>query len=188
MAFGDFTFPEVQHDLGLNLNEADLFSQVPALSPREVFAATIAEGAMVALAINTEKAKSEFIVAPILLELRHLLGGAIGLFSGVELDVDSARGLNGICDFILTKGPSQFVLSAPLVTIVEAKNDNLRNGLGQCIAAMFAAVEMYNLKISQADARCVRGRHNRKPLLKFLGPDGGDTDSGSQGILHRQRG
>ncbi len=145
MAFSDFTFPEVQHDLGLDVNEADLYSQVSALSPRAEFAATIAEGATVALAINTEKAKSEFIIAPILLELRHLLGGAVGLFSGVELDVDSARGLNGNCDFILTKEPRQFVLSAPLVTIVEAKNDNLRNGLGQCIAAMYAA-ELYNQK------------------------------------------
>jgi hypothetical protein len=166
MAFGDFTFPEVQHDLGLILTEADLFSQVPALLPREGFAATVAEGATVALAINTEKAKSEFIIAPILLELRHLLGGAVGLFSGVELDVDSARGLNGICDFILTRGPSQFVLSAPLVTIVEAKNDNLRNGLGQCIAAMCAA-ELYNQK-SDKPMPAVYGVVTTGSAWKFL--------------------
>ena len=33
------------------------------------------------------------------------------------------------------------VLTAPLIAIVEAKNDNIHNGLGQCIAAMFAAWE-----------------------------------------------
>ena len=143
MAFGDFTFPQVHQDLGLTVHEADLFSQVPALPPREDFLVTLADGATVALAINTEKAKSEFIIAPLLLELRRLMGGAVGLFSGVELDGDSTKGLNGICDFILSKGTRQFIFSAPLVAIVEAKNDNLRNGLGQCIAAMYAA-ELYN--------------------------------------------
>jgi len=103
MAFGDFAFPEVHQDLGLTVLEADLFSQVPAIVPRDDFLATLAEGATLALAINTEKAKSEFIIAPLLLELRRLMGGAIGLFSGVELDVDAAKGLNGVCDFILTK-------------------------------------------------------------------------------------
>ena len=55
------------------------------------------------------------------------------------MDGDAARGLNGVCDFILTKSPLQHVLTAPFVTIIEAKNDNLRNGLGQCIASMVAA-------------------------------------------------
>jgi hypothetical protein len=143
MAFGDFAFPQVHQDLGLTVLERDLFSQVPALSLRDDFLTTLTDGATVALATNTEKAKSEFIIAPLLLELRRLMGGAVGLFSGVELDVDATQGLNGICDFILTKETHQFILRAPLVAIVEAKNDNLRNGLGQCIAAMYAA-ELYN--------------------------------------------
>lgn len=36
-------------------------------------------------------------------------------------------------------------MNAPLVMIVEAKNDNLRNGLGQCIASMVAA-RLFNEK------------------------------------------
>ena len=143
MAFADFAFPQVGLDLGLSIQEADLFSAVAALPLREEFLAALAEGADVALAINTEKAKSEFIIAPLLLELRRMMGGAIGLFSGVELEGDPDKGLNGICDFILTKEPHQFFLRAPLVAIVEAKNDNLRNGLGQVIAATYAA-ELYN--------------------------------------------
>ena len=143
MAFADFTFPQVQQLLGLEVNEADLFSPLPAVPLREDFVATLTENAAIALAVNTEKAKSEFIIAPVLLELRRLLEGAVGLFSGVALDVDPGKGLTGVCDFILTKATRQFVLSAPLVTIVEAKNDNLRNGLGQCIAEMYAAA-LYN--------------------------------------------
>lgn len=90
------------------------------------------EGATIALAVNTEKAKSECIIAPVLLELRRLLGGAVGLFSGVALEVDPSRGLTGVCDFLLTKAARQFLLSAPVVAVVEAQNDNLRTGLGQC--------------------------------------------------------
>jgi hypothetical protein len=139
MAFRDFSFPQVMADLGLTINEADLFPKVAALSLREDFAAAVTEGAQLALAVNTEKAKSEFIIAPILLELRRMMGGQFGLFSGIELNADPSRGLNGVCDFIITRRAQQFILTTPLIAIVEAKNDNLRNGLGQCIAAMVAA-------------------------------------------------
>ena len=149
MAFAEFTFPQVQQALGLAVEEADLFSPVPAVQLREDFVAVLTDGAAIALAINTEKGKSEFIIAPVLLELRRLLGGAVGLFSGVALDVDPGKGLTGACDFILTKATGQFILSAPLVTVVEAKNDNLRNGLGQCIAEMYAAA-LYNQREGSA--------------------------------------
>jgi hypothetical protein len=142
MAFRDFSFPEVQQAFGLTLAEADLFGSVPGLDLPAEFIAWMRSGIDLALAINTEKARSEFIIAPVLLELKRLLGGSFGLFSGVDLNVDAARGLNGFCDFLLTKSPLQSVVTAPVVAIVEAKNDNLRNGLGQCIAAMVAAQEL----------------------------------------------
>lgn len=170
MAFGDFTFPQVQQDLGLAVDEADLFSPVPAIPLREDFVATIMDGATIALAVNTEKAKSEFIIAPVLLEVRRLCGGAIGLFSGVALDVDPAKGLNGVCDFILTKTARQFILSAPVVTVVEAKNDNLRNGLGQCIAATYAA-ELYNQR-AESPVPAVFGVVTTGSAWKFLRLDG----------------
>jgi hypothetical protein len=141
MAFRDFAFPEVQQALGLTLSEADLFSGVPALELPASFTERMRSDIALALAINTEKARSEFIIAPVLAELRRLLGGRFGLFSGVEFDVDASRGLNGYCDFILTRSPLQSVLSAPVVAIAEAKDDNLRTGMGQCIAAMVAAWE-----------------------------------------------
>src|SRR5947209_15153092 len=139
MAFQNFSFPQVIQDLGLSLFDADLFSQIPAAPVRPDWYAQVIEGANLASAINTEKARSEFVIAPVLLELRRLHPGHLGLFSGIELDADASRGLNGVCDFIITRSPRQHVLSAPLITINEAKNDNLRGGLGQCIAAMAAA-------------------------------------------------
>jgi hypothetical protein len=139
MAFQNFSFPQVAQDLGLTLADADLFSQIPAAPVRPDFVAQVLEGANLASAINTEKARSEFVIAPVLFELRRLHAGHLGLFSGIELDADPGRGLNGVCDFVITKSPRQHVVTAPLITIIEAKNDNLRGGLGQCIAAMCAA-------------------------------------------------
>lgn len=166
MAFRDFGFPEVQHALGLTLAEADLFSTVP---PRELpaeFVERMQAGVDLALAVNTEKARSEFIIAPLLLELRRCLAGRFGLFSGVEFNVDASRGLNGYCDFILTRSPLQSVLTAPVLAIAEAKNDNLRTGLGQCIAAMVAARE-FNAQ-SSADVPTIHGAVTTGGAWKFL--------------------
>ncbi len=166
MAFNDFGFPEVQQALGLNLAEADLFSRVPAMPLSSAFTERLRGDVALALAINTEKARSEFIIAPLLSELRRLLGNSFGLFSGVQFDVDASRGLNGYCDFILTRSPLQSVLTAPVVAIAEAKNDNLRNGLGQCIAGMVAARE-FNTK-SAAAVACVYGVVTTGSAWKFL--------------------
>src|SRR5207244_6241392 len=97
------------------------------------------EGANLAGAINTEKARSEFAIAPVLFELRRRHHGAFALFSGVELNADPGRGLNGVCDFLISRSPLQHVVGVPILTVVAAKNENLRTGLGQCIAAMVAA-------------------------------------------------
>src|SRR5258707_1165331 len=105
MAFQNFSFPQVIHDLGLTLADADLFTLIPPAPVRPDFLALVMEGANLATAINTEKARSEFVVAPVLFELRRLHPGHCALFSGVELVGDASRGLNGICDFVITKSP-----------------------------------------------------------------------------------
>lgn len=171
MAFRDFTFPEVQTALGLTLAEADLFGDVAPLTLSAEFAERMRAGVDLALAVNTEKARSEFIIAPVLLELRRLLDGRFALFSGVEFDVDAARGLNGYCDFILSRSPLQSVLTAPVVAIAEAKNDNLRTGLGQCIAAMVAAREF---NASADDVPAVHGVVTTGAAWKFLRLAGAD--------------
>src|SRR4051794_36484703 len=119
MAFGDFTFPKVQHDLGLTGDDSNLFDTIPATTVRAELKAQLELGSTVALSINTEKARSEFMIAPVLLELRRLAGDRLGLFSGVPLDADPERGLNGICDFVLTTSGRQLVMQSPRVAIVE---------------------------------------------------------------------
>jgi hypothetical protein len=59
------------------------------------------------------------------------------------LDVDPARRLLGDCDFILALSDPVPRLRAPLLTVVEAKKNDIESGLGQCVAQMVAA-RIYN--------------------------------------------
>jgi hypothetical protein len=57
----------------------------------------------------------------------------------VEFNVDDAAGLNGVCDFLLSRSPQLLYIEAPVLCMVEAKKDNIAEGLGQCGAEMLAA-------------------------------------------------
>src|SRR5262245_58312343 len=116
MAYRDFSYPKVLEQLSLSLQEADLASGASPLSVCKEFAAFLQGGlaiAVGALGVCTEKAKSEFIVAPVLIELRRAMDRRFSVFSGMELNVNKARKLNGACDFILTKGENQHLREAP---------------------------------------------------------------------------
>ncbi len=145
MAYHEFTIEQVQNRLGVTIEDGYLFSSIAEVPLTADFLDVLKRGSTLALAVNTEKAKAEFIIAPILLEVKAQLHDAISIFSGVDFNIDAERGLNGVCDFIISKNRRQHVLAAPVITIVEAKNDNLRNGVGQCVAEMVAA-QAFNLR------------------------------------------
>jgi hypothetical protein len=143
MPYHKFTIDKVQDQLNLIVNEEDLFDAVAEYPLEENFISFLNKGIKLATSIGTEKAKSEFIVAPLLLELKTLFYQNISVFSGTELNIDKSKGLNGVCDFIIAKDNQQYVLNSPVITIVEAKNDNIGYGLGQCMAEMYAS-QLYN--------------------------------------------
>jgi hypothetical protein len=87
-------------------------------------------------------------VAPILLAVRELSGERVAILSGQRLDVDPGRRLLGECDFILALSDPLPRLRAPLLTVVEAKKNDIEAGLGQCVAQMVAA-QLYNEKSGQ---------------------------------------
>lgn len=140
MAYSDFTVQEVVRRFQLVLDEThDLFSPVVDLPPSALLRETLAENVPLALAIQTEKARSELIITPILVEVRRHLDRTISLFSGVDFTVDPAQGLNGVCDYIISQSREQLYIQAPVIAIVEAKNENIKAGIGQCTAALVAA-------------------------------------------------
>ncbi len=137
MSYSDFTLEAVERLFGVVTQEAALFPDAPAAPVPEWLPAWLARGTR--LALISEKARSEFIVVPILLAARELSGDQFAIFSGQRLDVDPEQGLVGECDFILAVGPAVPPLHAPVMTVVEAKKNDIEVGLGQCIAQMVAA-------------------------------------------------
>ncbi|MBM3484778.1 MAG: hypothetical protein FJX66_15985 [Alphaproteobacteria bacterium] len=91
----------------------------------------------------SEKARGEFIVAPILIECRDRVKPGINIFSGITLEADKENGLYGECDFILARSASRYALQSPLMLILEAKKHDIDEELPQCAAQMLAALR-YN--------------------------------------------
>ena len=144
MAYSDFKLSNVSKIFELTITESSqLLADVPEIEASELLTTILKENIDLAVSINTEKARSEMIIAPILLEIRRKLNYQISLFSGIEFNVDPGKGLNGFCDFLMSNSQEQLFICTPILAIVEAKNDNLKAGLGQCIAEMVAA-QLFN--------------------------------------------
>ena len=145
MAYSDFTtLAKVRESFNLTVEEPlDLFGDIPEVQPSSYLQTTLTENLSLATAINTEKARAELIIAPILLEVRRYFNFKVGFFSGSEFNVDIESGLNGYCDYILTASKDSYEIRAPVITLTEAKNESIKSGLGQCIAEMVAA-QLFN--------------------------------------------
>ena len=133
MAFADFTYPEVFAQLGLTFdNAADLFPGVPPVPASPVLREWLPITVPLASTLSTEKARSEWMVAPVLADFWSRYRGRIGLYSGVTFNADPAAGLNGWCDYLVTRSPQQMVVVAPPVLVAfEAKNESIVGGLGR---------------------------------------------------------
>ncbi|MHC5725520.1 MAG: hypothetical protein ACYTXY_15555 [Nostoc sp.] len=144
MAYSDFKLIEVIDYFGLVISESSgLFANVQEQECSDLLSTILQENVDLAVAISTEKARSEMIISPILLEIRRKFNYEISFFSGVDFTVDSQRGLNGFCDFILSLSSEQLLVRSPVIVLVESRNENLRSSLAQCIAEMVAA-QLFN--------------------------------------------
>ena len=147
MPYSEFSLQTVADRFALTVEvQTGRFAGIaPLASVSPLLQTLLLEQVPLALAINTEKARSEMIVVNVLTEGRRQLPGQVSIFSGVELDIDKTESLNGYCDFLISLSPQQMMVSAPIVTLVEAKNDNLPSAWGQCAAELIAA-QRFNLR------------------------------------------
>ena len=140
MPYRQFKLENIKRELGIQLKDrASLFGDIPPVEFSPLLTQLLAKYSPLAIAIGTEKSKSEFIIAPILFELKEQLAGQDIIISGKEFNVEPEKGLSGFCDFLISRSPEQLLIQSPVVTVVEAKNDNISSGIGQCIAEMVAA-------------------------------------------------
>ncbi len=152
MPYSNFSLSTVIKQFSLVLNDKhDLFADIPEVQPSAYLDFTLKYNLPLASEINTEKSRSEMIIAPILLEVRRLTNDKISLFSGREFNVEPEQGLNGVCDFLIGISESQLIITAPVIIIVESKKEDIMSGLGQCVAAMIAAQKFNQQEQSQIE-------------------------------------
>ncbi len=173
MAYSDFSLTKFRKTFNITIDEeTNLFGSVEPIEISEKLTSTLEETTELALAINTEKARSEMIITPILLELRPKANYQISLFSGTDFNVDVEKGLNSYCDFVISRAREQLTINAPVVIIVEAKNENIKGGLGQCAAGMLAA-QLFNEQEGNG-IKTVYGAVTTGDIWKFLKLEGTD--------------
>ncbi len=136
MAYRQFKMPQLKREFGLREKKARIFENVAPIEPSKWLQMTLRAGQEMQLI--TEKAKSEFVVAPMLMELCLRSNKAFSVFSGVTLKVDTKRNLNGECDFLLSSQDT-IELESAVFALVEAKNGLIDEGIPQCAAQMLAA-------------------------------------------------
>jgi len=138
MAYSDFTLKDLKVKFGIENKVQNLFSTLPPFAVSE----DLKEDLRLAktLPVRSEKAKSELIVMPILIELMKQNEQFFTIYSGDTLIADRNNGLAGECDFILAKNTGTFDINTPIITVVEAKKNDVDIGIPQCAAQMVGAM------------------------------------------------
>ncbi|MEM9927649.1 MAG: hypothetical protein AAF915_28635 [Cyanobacteria bacterium P01_D01_bin.50] len=122
MPYTDFSLRKVKQDFNLTIVEKNTFlNNIHPQEPSSFLATFIAKYLPLALALNTEKARSQMLICPILLEVKEICASSISLFSGNDFTVDTSVGLSGVCDFLISLSSEQLFVEAPAVVVVEAK-------------------------------------------------------------------
>lgn len=145
MAYRDFNFARIKDDFGITTIYRKLFENIESVEPSQKLKADLES--IVDMPMSTEKLISEALVFPILQEIRLNNRAILRLFSGENLNADKKRGLNGECDFIITKDPEIIELHTPIISIVEAKKGIVDDpkSLAQATAQMIGA-RVFNQK------------------------------------------
>jgi hypothetical protein len=177
MTYCDFTLELLRRNFGLKVRDAALFDDIGRISASDWLNTSLRLGSD--LRFSSEKARSEFVVAPVLLACRNLLAEKFHIFSGIRLDADANRGLKGECDFVIARTTSAYSLQAPLMVILEAKKNDIEEGVPQCAAQMLGA-RIYNEQ-DGLSLPFVYGCVTTGELWQFMKLDGPDL------LLHPNR-
>lgn len=167
MAYSDFTSLDQLVSLGISTpRPVEKLIDFEPIAPTAFLKEALHRFVPLATAINTEKARSEYLIAPILSEI-VTINPKISLFSGKNFTVDPSLGLNGFVDFLITANPDKLMIKAPVITVIEAKNENINEGLAQCIATMYAAY-LSNRRDPNIGAKTVYGTVTTGQVWRFL--------------------
>lgn len=159
MGYSNFrTIKTVIRRFNLDLQMHRLFGEVPPVAPSLWLQETLAETEF--FPPTNEKAKSERIISPVLTEVARQWKGRISFFSGENIDMDPTQDLAGPCDFFFALQPPKPYIEAPIISIAEAKDEDMDWGIAQCAAQMYGA-SLFN----QAEGKAI-------PMLYGAATDG----------------
>ncbi len=140
MSYSTFTIEDLESKFGVRqVFMPSLFSSIKPKPIGDWLKNLLVETVPFALMNDSEKARSEYIIAPVFFELRKQSKEQLSVFSGIEFNVDRKNSLTGECDFLVSRSDNQTFLEAPVVVAVEAKRQDFKKGYVQCIAEMIAA-------------------------------------------------
>ena len=167
MAYNQFTIRRLTQNFGLRVTgQPALFADAPPAEISALLRETLAVNTGLALRSGSEKARSELIIAPAVVEVYRQAQDTANLFSGVEFEVDAENELAGVCDFLFSLSPHSLIIEAPVVSIVEAKNEDILKGISQCLAELVAAPR-FNLEADRT-VRTLYGVVTTGEVWKFL--------------------
>lgn len=144
MAYSEYTnLAKLKKKFGIQHQVEDWISNasILAILPSDFLQKELEIG--LKLPLNTEKARSENLISPLLKEVWRNNADKISYFSGYGFNVDETLGLNGNCDYIFAGRPKLIDVENPIFCLVEAKNGVVDNAYAQCAAEMYAAL-LYN--------------------------------------------
>jgi hypothetical protein len=121
MPYSQFTtITKVKEAFNLSTREGIRFlPEIAPISPSNTLRDYLEETLPIAIATGSKKARSELIITPVLVEVRRILNRQVTLFSGEDFTVDESLGLNGRCDFLISRSAEMLAIEAPAVVIIE---------------------------------------------------------------------
>ncbi len=142
MAYTNFTFENLEDQFGVSFKTKVLFSvNIKPVEPSTLLVDIIKRSS--SLNVRVEKPRSEFLIAPVMAEIKITNDDRIDMFSGENLLADIKLGLNGEVDFILTNVPHSPLIKAPIIAVIEAKKADLELNQPQC-AAQIIGTKVFN--------------------------------------------
>jgi hypothetical protein len=146
MGYSNFKkISQVRAKLGIRFTAVDIFKDAAVVPIEASEWLNISLKRAYTTPPTNEKSKSERIVSPILLEVVEQYSDKIAFFSGEEVNINSDEDLAGPCDFFFALTPPSLLLEAPIISLVEAKDEDLGFGIAQCAAQLYAA-NLFNLQ------------------------------------------
>ncbi len=128
---------DVVERFNLDMRLQKLFRGIEPVSPSDWLLETLSVSAI--LPLTNEKSKAERVISPILTEVAKVYVEKVSFFSGEQINIKPEDDLSGECDFFFALQPPKLYIDAPIISLAEAKDEDMDWGIAQCAAQMLGA-------------------------------------------------